>query len=346
MVIVDAIPPPYEYPIHPGVGAIYKGPNAETIVEGPDGSIIRSDAEGGEVDLKMNNEAILIRERQPENVLISEERKEPAIISEEVVSKVNGPNLIVGKIAQPLSLDENAATTDKTLDLQATANAERGRTVVANSPVGGSYGGGYAPTTISGSQAGFDNKEIERRVNVQRPPPQESRPVIDGHIYPPVMFDDPNISQLIPDGPVIVDEQIARDHLYIEDGPLYHPETGTLYRPGPGTVFRGGPPLPPRRPIAPVRRLNPPVYEYAKFSPTIVLRSGPAITRLDPLLTTIPVSTFLDTAPIYVEPKVLPTVAIAKDTVRTIAESRLDILQPSPYLTPPAIKEPIILNKW
>lgn len=343
MVLVDALPP-YEYPIHPGVGAIYKGPNAETIVEGPDGSIIRSDAEGGEVDLRMRSEAILVKEPQPENVIISEVKKEPVIISEEVVSKVNGRNLIVGKIAQPLSLESNIATTDKTSDLQATANVGRGQTVVANNPVSGTYGGGYTPTTISGSQAGFDNKEIARRINVQRPPVREPGPVMDGHIYPPVMFDDPNIAQYIPDGPVIVDEQIARDHLYIEDGPLYHPETGTLYRPGPGTVFRGGPP--PRRPIAPVRRLNPPIYEYAKFSPTIVIRSGPAITRLEPFLTTIPVATILDTAPIYVPPKPFPGYAITKDSVRTIAESRLDVVQPSPYLTPPEIKEPIIVNKW
>ncbi|XP_017773754.1 PREDICTED: uncharacterized protein LOC108560633 [Nicrophorus vespilloides] len=44
--------PSYPHALHPGVGAIYKGPNSETIIKGPDGSIITSQQEGGEVAIK------------------------------------------------------------------------------------------------------------------------------------------------------------------------------------------------------------------------------------------------------------------------------------------------------
>jgi hypothetical protein len=37
-------------PLHPGgIGGLYKGPNSETIIKGPDGSVITSAAVGGEV---------------------------------------------------------------------------------------------------------------------------------------------------------------------------------------------------------------------------------------------------------------------------------------------------------
>lgn len=38
-----------ELPVHPGVGGFYKGPNSETIIKGPDGSVITAQAEGGSI---------------------------------------------------------------------------------------------------------------------------------------------------------------------------------------------------------------------------------------------------------------------------------------------------------
>lgn len=392
-VIVNALPPNV-YPIHPGVGAIYKQP----LYALPNDGVIATQAGSDDLNLRLRSEAILVREPQPENVILAEVQREPIMeikkepdvvsqsqeepitIQEEVVSKTNGPSLVVGKIAQPLSINPTlgGASADRPSNAQRPVIG-KGQTVVVNGP--STYGGRYAPTTVPRSQTGFDHRNSPDKVNEERPTVREPGPLNDGHIYPPVMFDDPNIASLIPDGPVIVDEQIARDHLYIQDGPLYHPGTGALYRPRPGTVIREGPapgpspdtvymegpppgprpntvymegPAPgprpntvymegpaPIAPVAPVRRLDPPVYEYAKFSPTVVIRTG-----IHPVLATIPVTTVLDAAPIYVAPKLLPSLAVTKDTVSTIQESRLDVLQPSPYLTPPAIKEPIIVNKW
>lgn len=448
-------------------------------------------------EINLESESVHVKQlplnERPENVLISEVVRKDAghtpIEEAEVVSKIGGPNLITGKIAQSLALTDNTATTD----VNKNTNSQTART----SP---RYGCGVncksTPVTITDGKTVQDRVNFDKRPAVSDPgqrgviPPHE-----DGHVYPPVMFDDPNIADLIPDGPVIVDEQIARDHLYIEDGPLLNPETGTLYHPNERTLYRGsnpnqpidrnnppiyrqntpvyrqnptvyrqnppvyrenppvyrpnppvygenppvygenppvyrvnppvyrvnppiyrenppiyrenppiyrenppiytenppiprvnpptyrgivdvpngvykeipggvygeipGPvyregPLPERvpvtRPIVSDRRLRPPVYEYAKYSPTVVIRSGPVITRLEPLLTTVPVATILDTAPIYVpSTKVLPNdIALSKGTsVSTIAESRIDVVQqPSSYLAAPDIKEPIIVNKW
>lgn len=400
------------YPIlrHPGgIEAGYRSPNTGTILVGPDGRLIRNQAAGAE--LKLQSDTVLVREQTPENVIIEQVRREHRRpeIAEEVVSKIpNGQSLIVGKIAQPLPLSAASTTGDRSVNL----NGQERRVDVTRYGSNGSNDCGSVckspPVTV-----GDGSKSVEGKVNFDRPSVREPGPLGDGNIYPPVMFDDPNIAALIPDGPVIVDEQIAREHLYIEDGPLLHPGTGALYHPDqrslyrpqaappvyaanpvlknipvgqsgiyrepqlplpPGSVYREVPDgvyreMPPvyresvpeagqgpvvferevpTRPVLAERRLRPPVYEYAKYSPTVVIRSGPAITRLEPVLTSIPVTTILDAAPVYVSPgKFIPGVAVAKGTsVSTIAESRIDVVEPATYLTPPEIKEPIIVNKW
>lgn len=60
---------PYDYygelPVHPGVGGFFKGPNSETIVKGPDGSVITAAAEGGEVQTKVDLKPIVVAEAAP-----------------------------------------------------------------------------------------------------------------------------------------------------------------------------------------------------------------------------------------------------------------------------------------
>lgn len=46
IIVASGVP---SYPIHPGVGAIYKGADSATIIQGPDGSIVKAEVGGGTV---------------------------------------------------------------------------------------------------------------------------------------------------------------------------------------------------------------------------------------------------------------------------------------------------------
>ncbi|KAJ8977769.1 hypothetical protein NQ317_001680, partial [Molorchus minor] len=67
----------HELPVHPGVGGFYLGPNSETIIKGPDGSVITVEANGGSVQVPPEVKPVLTAEP----VLV-----EPLASTSEVVS--------------------------------------------------------------------------------------------------------------------------------------------------------------------------------------------------------------------------------------------------------------------
>ncbi|EFA02526.1 hypothetical protein TcasGA2_TC008231 [Tribolium castaneum] len=76
-------------PVHPGgIGGLFKGPNSETIIKGPDGSVITAAAEGGEVHTDL----------------------EPIVVAEEVVPVE--PVVPVEAVAVPAPPVENKQSSD------------------------------------------------------------------------------------------------------------------------------------------------------------------------------------------------------------------------------------------
>lgn len=318
---------PSTYPIHPGVGAIYKGPNSETIIEGPDGSVITSEAEGGSVAVDLKSNPIIVAEPQYQNAV--EASAEPGI-SAEVVSKISGPNLIVGKIAEPLSVHTSVVSKEnKNADVIGPSGtiSTRGPSAVISGPASTTYSNGYGAVSVPKSISTIETKNLPVTCCLADITVKDVQPGFDRFIPNDSAFLDQ-----IPDGPVLISD----DHLVPAE---FIPNERPLY-----------PPLHPHHPDNPIYRediLHPPVYDeyiYARYSPSVFIHRGPAITRVDPVLTTIPVASILNNAPIYLPPKVGVSKigSISTETVH----SSVDIVHPAPILTPPIVKEPVIINKW
>lgn len=97
-------------PVNPGgIGGIFKGPNSETIIQGPDGSIITSAVEGGEVHTKL--EPIVVAEIPIEQTPVQTVPVITVLKEEEPKSDLTGPSGRIVTQGSSAIVDGPASTT-------------------------------------------------------------------------------------------------------------------------------------------------------------------------------------------------------------------------------------------
>jgi hypothetical protein len=136
--VASASPVP-SLPLHPGgIGGLYKGPNSETIIKGPDGSVITSAAVGGEV--YSNVEPIVV--------------PEPAVVQQ--VAPVVAPAVAAAPVIETVAVAAPVVESRQSSDLIGPS----GRILTHGSQ---SVVAGPASTTVTGKMiSSFDSRVDEK----------------------------------------------------------------------------------------------------------------------------------------------------------------------------------------
>nr|XP_022902679.1 endochitinase A-like [Onthophagus taurus] len=339
------------YPIHPGVGAIYKGPNSETIIKGPDGSVITAEADGGSIGVDGHSAAAeavshVAVETINHGVGLGHQAVSASAGAYVQTNSIAPAPVIVAKAPAPVVVAEPVVLVQDnrdvaSLDGPSGSILRHGEDAIISGP---------SSTTYKGGKHVIDVPNIEVQASVVG----ASGP---GYVHGPVVAPTPIISPV--HGPIVSPVPVVSPVPSVSPFPIVSsgPVVETIVSSTPGPILINPPPRPLRpRPVLvdtthPFKPLSSPVSVLvdnthlagSTLGTSSVLVDNSQILRNEVVVSS-PGPILHDTSAISIHNEVVPQVVVSSTpspvlsaTPIVVAPSKTIVAAPTVELSPPSV---------